>query len=240
MQIAAEGESALPDWARRLVFVFWWLFALATVIILPDDARQSSLSWAARAVVSPIAPLVLWLLLHAIRTPAREALRAVPLPAAVRFSLVGSVCGLALALRFATHRELAAGATDFGLTTGVYFAVYWVVLGSWILLRAAWAFSYHHVFWIGGVAFALAEENHAVARALANGDYLGGSLLLAYLIPTYGLPFAAAFLLVPPEDLPRARLAPGFVACATCAMLPLALYKYWGIAWHVLLGGPPC
>lgn len=42
------------------------------------------------------------------------------------------------------------------------------------------------------------------------------------------------------EDLPRARLAPGLLACATCAMLPLALYKYWGIAWHVLLGGPPC
>lgn len=224
MEIAArnvEPELELPDWAQRLVIVFWWLFALATVILLPGNDPAT------------LAPLVLWVLLHAVRGRARAVVRALPLPAALRFSLVGTLCGLALAMRFATRQPVDGAG-------GVYFAVYWVVLGSWLLLRGAWAFNYHHVFWIGGAAFALAEENRAVVRALWNGDLLGGSLLLAYLIPTYGLPFAAAFMLVPQEDLPRARLRPGWIACATCAMLPLALYKYWGIAWHVLLGSPPC
>ena len=248
MQLVAESGPAiepdleLPPWAQRLVVVFWWLFALATVILGPagDAERLSSLSWAVRALVSPLAPLGLWALLHALRHRVRGAVRGLRLPAAVRFSFVGTVCGLGLALKFAFHREISGGAPlGWGLTVLAYFAVYWAVLGAWALLRSAWAFTYHHVFWLGGFAFALVEENHAVLRTCASGDYLGAALLLAYLIPVYGLPFAATFMLVPSEDLPRTRRRPGFVACLACAVLPLALYKYWGIAWHVLLGGPP-
>lgn len=236
-----DRELELPRWAQRLVLVFWWLFAVSTAILVPagDADRLASLSLISRALVSPLAPLALWFALHALRHRARQGIRGLELNPAVRFALVGAMCGLALATKFAAHGALStAPDMPWGLAVLAYFAVYWVVLGAWLLMRGVWSFSHHHVFWIGGLAFALIEENRAVLRAFASGDYLGASLLLAYLIPVYGLPFAATFMLVPTEDLPRARFRPGFMACVACALLPLALYKYWGVAWHVLLGNP--
>jgi hypothetical protein len=241
--IAREPDLDLPPWGRRLVVVFWWFFALATVILMPggeQPERLRLLSMGLRLLISPIMPLFAWVLLHAVRHPVRRMVARLALHGALRFAIVGSACGLVLALKFAAHGELAgATAWPWGVSVLAYFAVYCGVLFAWLLLRGVWAFSYHHVFWIGGLAFALVEENHAVLRTFATGDTLGGSLLLAYLIPIYGLPFAAPFMLMPPGDLPHASRSPGFAACVACALLPLSLYKYWGIAWHCLLGGPP-
>lgn len=242
MELAAvHADLELPPWAHRLTVVFWWFFALATVILMPggdQPERLRELSPGLRLLISPLMPLVAWVLLHAARHRARALVARLALPPAARFAVVGAGCGLVLALKFAAHGELA-GASHWGASVLAYFLVYAGVLAAWLVLRSVWALTYHHVFWIGGLAFALVEENHAVLRTLATGDQLGAALLLAYLIPIYGLPFAATFMLVPPGDLPRTGRRPGLAACIACALLPLSLYKYWGVAWHCLLGTPP-
>ena len=237
---APHADFELPPWADRLIVVFWWFFALATVILLPgrEDPEQSAqLSLAVRLLVSPLMPLFAWFVLHAIRHPVRALIRGLGLPRAARFAAVAAACGITLAVKFAAHGA-ASGASPWpwGVSVAAYFLVFAGLLVAWLVLRSIWALSYQHVFWIGGLAFALVEENHAALATLARGDPLGAALLLAYLLPIYGLPFAAVFMLVPQEDLPRARLRPGLVACAACALVPLALYKYWGIAWHCLPG----
>jgi hypothetical protein len=237
---ATESDLELPPWAQRMTIVFWWFFALATVILMPGTEhpeRVRQLSLALRVLVSPLAPLFLWVILHAAREPLRAAVRRLAVPFPMRFVLVGAVLGLALSFKFAAHGDLAGGLPiAWGGGVLAYFGVYCAVLTCWFLLRGLWAFSYHHVFWIGGLAFALVEENRVVFRTLLAGDVLGGSLLLGYLTAVYGLPFASVFLVMPPEDLPTTRRHPDALACLACAILPLMLYKYWGVAWHCMLG----
>jgi hypothetical protein len=158
------------------------------------------------------------------------------LPSPLKFILIGALCGVLLSLKFATHGELSGvPSPSWGFSLLAYFGVYCGVLCTWLLMRAVWAFSYHNVFWVGGLAFAMVEENRVVLRTLLGGDLLGGSMLLAYLIPMFGLPFASVFLLMPDDELPRAGRRPGLAALVAFATLPLLLHAYWGVAWQTML-----
>jgi hypothetical protein len=236
--VSATADIELSAHEKRLVIVYWWLFALSSAILmpLPGNAPTEGLSPALKLLLSPLALLAGWVAALTLKDHARALLRRIPFPSPLKFALIASGVGLVVALRFALGMDL--GTTDPGarvVATLTYFAVYATALAGWYVLRWAYAFHHYHVFWLGGVMFAMCEQNRAVLSSAAAGDLLGASLMLAHLIPSFGVPFAVVFLLMPHEDLPQRENRPDWVGYALLSALPVLLYHGFAPVWLRLL-----
>lgn len=234
-----EPDVQLTPHERRLAIVFWWLFALSTAVLLPshDPPVAADLPLALKIAASPFVWLAVWLSAHALRRPARGLVGCLPRPVLLRFVLVAALAGIALAVHMACGmEEPLGGRIGPRLTTAAgCFGVFMVAMAGWYLIRRIYAFHHHHVFWIGGLMFALFDQGQGLSYAWSTADYLGGVLLLAHTIPVFGVPFGIVFLLMPREDLPRPDRSPGWFGFALLTMVPVLVYVAWAPLWFRVL-----
>lgn len=246
MTHAAEPSDgqARPAAARRRSWLwggFWLLFAISVAGLLSDPTLNPGaerVPIALRVIASPLGLLVLWVALHRFREPIHNLVRRAALPPWLMFSLLGLVFGIGVAANFSISFNIYGQDIhpDPALNTVLYVGIYGGVMLGWYLLKMAYALTYRHVFWIGGLTFAMFEQNYILPLTVLGGGIVLAPFLLVYLVVSYGVPFATPFLMMPEEQLPQGRRRLGVLGYLLCIALPLLLFNLLGGAWFWLVG----
>jgi hypothetical protein len=238
----AGRRGRLPRLERRhwLWAGFWALFILSVLGLLSDPAQNpgaEQVPLALRVAVSPLGLFVLWIALLWFRAPLQAVIRRISLPGWAKFALVGLLFGICLAANFSISFNIYGQDIhpDPLLNTALYIGIYGGVMLGWYILKAIYAFNYRHVFWIGGLVFSMFEQNYILPLTILGGGIVLAPLLLAYLVVSYGVPFATPFLMMPEEELPQGQRKLGRLGYVLCAALPLLLFIVCGNVWFWLL-----
>jgi hypothetical protein len=241
MEDATHRRASLPPQRRRWLWIgFWTLFILAVLGLLSDTSQNPAaeqVPLALRVAVSPLGLFVLWMALLRFRAPIHAFVRRLAMPGWLKFALLGLVFGIGLAANFSISFNIYGQDIHPNplINTVLYVGIYGGVMLGWYILKSIYAFTYQHVFWIGGLVFSTFEQNYILPLTILGGGILLAPLLLAYLVVSYGVPFATPFLMMPEEELPQGGRPLGWLGYTLCVVLPLLLFVVGGNAWFWLI-----
>ncbi len=200
---------------------FWLWYAVAAGLALAGDAR-STFFW-------PITLVLVWIFVVLLAERLQRAVAQIPIPLAAKFYLLGLFFGAVVMENFAIsfhgdeHSNLAINSF---LWLGAYFGT---LLGWWLLSRR-WRFSATQVFFVAGLQGAFVEQNFALVKMLAKGQFLFAALTIPIILVVYAVAVAPGYVILEPE-LSRGRPRPNVAAWILAFLMPPILFFAFGGAW---------
>lgn len=227
--------------ARATPGAVWWavwgLFLLATAALWSADPALDRLPPWLRVAVSPLMLFVQWSALVALRPRWQALLRRVPLAPPAKFLVLGLFLAIVLGNNFAVSFDLGTPDLDPDplRNTLLYVGPYGGRLCAYYALRHVYVFGHEYVFWTSAFLGAIGEQGRLIPRALLAGDPLTALIALAAVVPAYGVPFASAFVVLPPEELPDPGRRPGLRDHLVVLACLVASFHLGALAWYALL-----
>ena len=190
----------------------------------------------ARILLSPLTLAVLWFGLLHWRRHLQRWIERLPLAGPLRFLLTGVPVG-AILVQFTVAFGLSPDLDPRPVVNTLLYVGPWggLILG-WYLLRSRYAFDHRLPFWIGGLVGAVEEQGFMVPMAALSGDLVAAVLGAVFLIPCYGIPIAAIWVIAPDRDIPGGTGRLGWLGRVLCVVVPKVLF--FALAWpsYWLLG----
>lgn len=233
--------------------IFWGLFVLSTLsamLFLEPPERLRQFPFWMQILMSHLMLLPFWFILLRFRSFFSGIVRSIPLPSVVKFLIAGLLLGVGLGVNFTIAFGLSGGYSRFENPSGIagadldpnplinialYFGPWGGAMLGWYFLRRFYTFSFYHVFWIAGILGALTEQQFLLPATLLSGDILTALSLTFLLIPSYGVPYATPFVIMPPEELPKGVRKPGLLGYLLFVIIPLIMFYVSAILYYKIL-----